>query len=218
MSFKLRTEGSYLGAAWYLLNPLLMFLTLFFIFSKAYGTKIENYAFFLLLGVMQWNFLNIAVNASLGNILSHSNLIKSLNFRRESLVEASVLMALISHLFELAILFLFLGFFGLFNKNFIFFPLVLCFQLLFILGLCFAFSSLVLRFRDLDNVWKFASLLWFFATPIFYSLEKLEGLPKLINHANPMFYVIVISLNTQIVFRDLRPETTESNVESTPLS
>ncbi|MBD3260723.1 MAG: ABC transporter permease, partial [Candidatus Altiarchaeales archaeon] len=54
--FKLRNEGSYLGILWYLLEPLLMFILLLFVFSKSLGQDIPHYPLYLLVGIIVFNF------------------------------------------------------------------------------------------------------------------------------------------------------------------
>ncbi|MBW2992620.1 ABC transporter permease [Candidatus Woesearchaeota archaeon] len=199
-SFKLRNEGSYLGILWYLLNPLLLFLILYFVFSNRLGSGIEHFALYLLLGIIQFNFLNLAAGTSMKNIIQNSNLIKSLSFSRESLIISSVLMALISHLFELAVFILFSLFLGIKPVLIIVFPLILLLQFLFTLGLCLTLSSVIIYFRDLENIWLFVSRLWWFLTPVFYSVKE-GSLIHLINIFNPMYYIITISRNILIYSR-----------------
>lgn len=192
-SFKLRNEGSYLGIVWYLLNPLLMFLLLYVIFSGRLGSNIENYEMYLFLGLIQWNFINLAVSTSMKNILLSAPLIKSLNFNREALVISSALMALVAHLFELIIFTIFLVLFGIKPILIILFPFIILLQFLFTLGMCFALSSLVIYFKDLENIWQFVSRLWWFLTPIFYSISKDSGVIYTVNLFNPVYYIIDIS-------------------------
>ena len=199
-SFKLRNEGSYLGVLWYLLNPLLMFFVLYFIFSSKFGSDIEFYGLYLLLGLIQWNFFNLASSTSMRNIIQNSALIKSLNFKREALIISGVLMALITHFFELIVFVIFLLYFGINPILAIFFPIVLLLQFLFTLGIGFALSSWFVYFRDLDNIWIFVSRIWWFLTPIFYSSSG-EGLLYTVNLLNPMYYFIDVSRDLLIYAR-----------------
>jgi ABC-type polysaccharide/polyol phosphate export permease len=200
-SFKLRNEGSYLGVMWYFLNPLLTFLILYFIFVNRLGSGIEYYPFYLLIGIIQWNFITLAVGTSMKDVISNSQLIKSMNFKRENLIIASVLMTLINHLLEFLIFFIFLLFFVKVSFLMLLFPLVLFLQFLFILGMCFAFSAIILYFRDLDNIWSFFSRLWWFATPIFYAISSKTPLIYTLNLFNPMYYILTISRDILIYNR-----------------
>jgi len=189
-SFKLRNEGSYLGIAWYLLNPLLIFLVLYLVFAKRMGADIEHYGLYLLLGLIVWNFLSLTTTTAMNNLLSNSMLIKSLNFKRESLIISSIMMGLVSHFFEIFVFLFFLFFFGIKPFLIILYPLILILLSLFALGLSFILSSLVVYFRDLNNIWVFVSRVWWFATPIFYSINQDSGLIYRINLFNPMYYFL----------------------------
>jgi len=192
-SFKLRNEGSYLGILWYFLNPLLSFLILYFIFATRLGAGIESYPFYLLIGIIQWNFVNLAVGTAMKDIIANAQLIKSMNFSRESLIVASVFMALINHFFELLVLFIFLLFFVKLSFLMLLFPLILFLQFLLILGMCFAFSSIIIYFRDLENIWAFFSRLWWFVTPVFYTISPKTPLIYTLNLFNPLYYIITVS-------------------------
>ena len=63
--FKLRNEGIYLGIAWYLLNPLLLFAILFFVFSDRLGSSIPYYPAYLFLGIIMFNYKEIPFRISL---------------------------------------------------------------------------------------------------------------------------------------------------------
>ena len=190
--FKLRNEGSYLGIFWYLLNPLLMFVLLLLIFSNRLGTNIPHYPLYLLLGIIMYNFFNQITSFSLITMNDNREIIKSINFSRESLVASNVLRTLFAHLFEIAIFIIIVLFFGAFNSSFIFYVPILIVFSIFIYGLSLILSSFYIYFIDIDNIWLFVSKLIFFATPIFYEVEKGSKL-FLLNLFNPLYYFITIA-------------------------
>jgi lipopolysaccharide transport system permease protein len=190
--FRIRNEGSYLGILWYLLNPLLLFILLYLIFSTRLGKGIPHYPLFLLLGIIMFNFFQSFSTESAGIIRSNSNVIKSIIFPRESLIGASVLRALFSHIFEIIVLIIFFLFFKISIINFIFYPLILIFFIVFCFGIGLFLSSLSVYFIDLNNIWHFAVRLIWFGTPIFYAIEGQTRLFYL-NLFNPIFYFITIT-------------------------
>lgn len=192
-SFKLRNEGSYLGIIWYLLNPLLMFSVLYIVFSTKLGANIEYYALYTLLGLIQWNFILLATGSSMSNIVMNAQLVKSLNFNRYSLIISSCLMALISHAFEIIVFLTFIVILGITPVLIFIFPLILVLQFMFALGISFALSSVTIFFRDLEHIWTFFSRIWWFVTPIFYSIDSSNGILFYINQINPMYYLVDIS-------------------------
>lgn len=187
-----RNEGSYLGILWYLLNPLLLFLLLLLVFSDRVGGRIPGYPLYLLLGIILFNFFQRTTIDSTKVMRENRWLIKSINFPRESLVNAIVLRTFFSHIFEV-ILFVVVA---LLLKNsitgIIFYPLILLFFYIFIFGTSLILSSLTVYFIDLENVWTFVSRLIWLGTPIFYAIGGQTRL-DFISMFNPMYYFITIS-------------------------
>lgn len=203
-SFKLRNEGSYLGVLWYLLNPILMFSVLYVVFSSSLGASIPNYAMYTLLGLIQFNFLNLAAGSSMSNVIVNSQLIKSLNFNRFTLIISSCLMALINHVFELIVFFILLIILGISPVLIFLYPVIIVLQLLLTLGISLVLSSVMLYFRDMEHIWSFGSKIWWFATPIFYSLENSNSILYKFNMYNPMYYLINASREI-LIYGNLPP-------------
>ena len=90
-------KRSVLGWTWSLLNPLATML----IFSVVFGrlpegaaadgdpSGLTNFPFFLLCGLLPWNFLSNGMSGSMVALLGNANLIKKVYFPREVLVVAT---------------------------------------------------------------------------------------------------------------------------------
>ncbi len=198
--FKLRNEGSYLGVFWYLLNPALMFILLFLIFSQRLGSDIPQYHLYLLFGIIMFNFFQSATAESTRVIENNRSIIKSINFPKETLIGGIVLKNLFSHLFEILLFVIILIFSGISAVNFLYYLIILFFLVLFIFGISMIFSAITVYFIDFDNIWIFASRLLWFITPIFYSIEGQNRLFYL-NLFNPMFYFITMARELIIYLR-----------------
>ncbi|MDP8937589.1 MAG: ABC transporter permease, partial [Actinomycetota bacterium] len=104
-------KRSILGWSWSLLNPLasmLVFTVIFRVFLKVdippgAPSGMDNFAFFLLCGLLPWNFLANSVTGSMGVLVENSNLIKKVYFAREVLVAANVASWVVALLIELAV-------------------------------------------------------------------------------------------------------------------
>ena len=196
--FKLRNEGSYLGVFWYLLNPILLFLLLFFVFSSRLGSSIEFYSLYLFLGVIMFNFFQSCTIEST-KIISrdYRRLIKSINFSRESLISGVVLKNVFSHLFEVVLFFVIFLFVKGFSVSFFAYFLILFLFAFFVFGFCLLLSCLTVYFVDLENIYAFGVRLLLFATPIFYSVPLDSGL-FFVNLFNPLFYFISVARSVVI--------------------
>ena len=190
--FKLRNEGSYLGVFWYLLNPVLMFLLLLLIFSSRLGGEIPYYPLYLLLGIIMYNFFNQVTSFSLIAMDDSRELIKSINFSRESMIASNVLRTLFAHLFEIIVFIIIALFFGVSLEGAIFYIPILLFFCIFLYGLTLILTSLYVYFIDIQNIWVFVSKLLFFGTPIFYEISR-DSKIFILNLLNPLYYFITLA-------------------------
>ena len=191
--FKLKNERTYLGIFWYLLNPILTFSLLFFIFNDRLGGDIPYYSLYLFLGIIIFNFFQtVTIESNYCIAGENKGIIKSINFDRKSLVIALVLRNLFSHIFEIIIFSILLLFFKISVFGIFYYLILLFFLSIFSLGVSFIFSALTVYFADFGNIWNFVSRLLWFVTPIFYAIE---GQTELFyaNLLNPLFYFISIS-------------------------
>jgi lipopolysaccharide transport system permease protein len=190
--FKLRNEGSYLGVFWYLLGPVLMFCLLLAVFSTRLGNDIPSYPLYLLLGVILFNFFQYVTTESTRSVSLHKGVIKSIKFDLETIVSATTLKALFSHIFEIVILAIVMLIFGVSLKGLLFYPLILFVFCIFLFGASLILASLTVYFTDLENIWVFVSRLLWLATPIFYAIGGQDRLLAL-NMLNPLYYFITVS-------------------------
>ena len=130
--FKLRNEGSYLGILWYLLNPILLFTLLFFIFKDRLSNDIPSYHLYLLLGIIMFNLFQEASLDAARAIKNYSGIIKSIDFPKESLIGAILLRRLYSHFFEVILFILIIFLFGGSMAGLLYYPLILILFLAFI--------------------------------------------------------------------------------------
>jgi len=99
--------------------------------------------------------------------------VKKIYFPREILPMASVLSNLVDFLIASLILLLLLPLLGTgLSVRLLFLPLVILMEALFTLGLSFVLSALNVLYRDVQQLMSFVLLMWFFCTPVFYSLEN----------------------------------------------
>lgn len=172
VNFKLRNEGSYLGIFWYLLDPLLMFLVLFTVFSKNIGSQIDHYPLYLLAGLVVFNFFSSVTSEAASVINANSHFIKSINIPAESLVFSLLLRHLFSHFFEILVFIIFLLYFQISIIGIFFYLPILLFFFLFTAGVSFLLATFGVYANDLNNVWRFISQVLFFASSIFYKFDS----------------------------------------------
>jgi lipopolysaccharide transport system permease protein len=191
--FKSRVHGTVLGLVWTLLHPLMMLTILYMLFSKRLGKGIEHYEIYLLIGIIQWNFLAIGTNEGLKSIIKNRSILRSICIPRTTIVVSTVLAALLSFLIEMAVLGGFIVFSGLgFSPAMLLLPLVIFIQLLLVIGLSLVLSCLNVYFKDTAYVWNIMLKIGFFVTPIFYSIPMFISKAKMtLYFLNPMTQLII---------------------------
>jgi ABC-type polysaccharide/polyol phosphate export permease len=185
---KLKYRGSALGVVWSLLRPLLMIGVYTLAFKFVVRIQMENYVYFLLVGLLPWNFFQGAVMASTGSITNNGNLIKKVLFPRATLPVSSVLFNLAQFLLALAVflpLFFIIG--GLpFQWVFLLFFPLLIFHLLFTIGISLLLSALTASFRDVVHLTEVGLVLLFWVTPIIYSITMVPSNFQFLMKLNPL--------------------------------
>jgi len=173
-NLKLRYKSSMLGFAWSLLSPLLMMGAFTFVFTVLMPSgQMEKYPLFVLCGLLPWQFFSNSLSYSVGTVVHNAHLVKKIYFPREILPMASVLSNLVDFLIASLILLLLLPLLGTgLSIRLLFLPLVILMEALFTLGLSFVLSALNVLYRDVQQLMSFVLLMWFFCTPVFYSLEN----------------------------------------------
>jgi lipopolysaccharide transport system permease protein len=187
---KLRYKNTFLGFLWAMLEPLAFIFVFFFVFTKLFKPDIENYASFLLIGFISWNFF-LYGTSTMNSIVSKEKLITKIYFPRELIIFSSSIVVLITSAIEFLILLLVLMALNLkITVNIIYLPLLILIQYLFILGIALTFNAFYVKFRDLNHIWSVLTQAMFFMTPIIYPNSLLMTQAPYLLIFNPMAHFI----------------------------
>ena len=170
--FKIKYDNSILGYFWSLLKPLLMFGTLYIVFSKFVRWDVENYRLYLLLGIILWNFFaEVTLNSML--LLDRKGaILKKISFPRWIIIISSSLTSLLTLLLNLVVFLIFFLFSGTeFQKSNLLLFVYLIELYIFSVGIAFFLSALYPKFRDIHHIWEVFVQLGFWLTPIIYPIS-----------------------------------------------
>lgn len=172
-------KRSVLGWFWSMLNPLatmLIFSLVFRFFLKVTvlpgdPSGVDGYAFYLLCGLLPFNFLSGALTGGMSALTGNANLVKKVWFRRELLVAANTTSAAVSLLIELGVLAAVLLITGNMVLPWLLPTLVLiALQVCFVLGIALVAAVLNVYFRDLEHLVAILLQMLFYASPIIYPI------------------------------------------------
>jgi len=193
-----RYRGSFGGALWTFLNPLLLMATYFFVFGVVMHTKFEadpsrsGFVLYFLAGMLPWLPFSEAVGRSPQVVMEHRNFVKKLVFPLETLPANLVISGVVTEAFALVIFLAgLLAARGAIPASVLWLPALLIPQLLLAAGLCWFLAALGVFVRDLGQIIGFLLTLWFFLTPICY--PESQDIPAAAKHIlafNPILILV----------------------------
>lgn len=185
---KARYKFAALGFLWIVLNPLLQMLIVGSIFRFLISVPTDNYFMYLFAGLLPWNFFSYTVSKNTPMILNERSLIKKAYFPRENII-LSVVAANAFHLCIAFLLFFFIAVAVRGTTVFVALPsMIFALVLLCMLtaGCSLLFSTLNVRFRDVNFFVQALMPLWFYATPIVYATSMVPSSLQYLLYFNPL--------------------------------
>jgi ABC-type polysaccharide/polyol phosphate export permease len=202
MSTKIRYKGTYVGFLWTAVEPLLIFLILFVVFSSIRVGVEEDFPIYLLTGVLFFQIFTKGTQTGLTSLRSNASIIKSFNLNKEFFPITAVSSTGILLLIQLSVLFILMPFFEFIpTASVIFLVIPILLLLVLILGLSYLLSIIFVYVKDIQSIWSIFSYALFFVSPIFWYLHKTEGILLTIHGINPLGQII--ELAHSIVFNEI---------------
>lgn len=163
-------QGSVLGVAWYVINPLVLMGAYYLMFGVVFDVADhDDYPLFLMVGLVVWIFFSQAVLGAAPSLLDQGALIRKARFPRETIPAASVTVQLVIFLVVLGLVgVVTVALRGTVDVALLLLPAVLVALYAFVLGWALAVSVLHAYFRDVAPILSAALLPWFFISPIFF--------------------------------------------------
>ncbi|MBU1044821.1 MAG: ABC transporter permease [Candidatus Omnitrophica bacterium] len=184
---KIKYKSAVLGWLWSLLNPLLLMVVFSFVFTFIMKIQIANYPVFLLSALLPWFFLSFSLTAAVTSIVDNASLIKKAYFPYEVIPLSIVAANLFNFLISQLLLFVFLIYYRIFpNGAWLYLPLIILLQSVFVAGICLAAAALHTLYRDVKYIVELIMLVWFYATPIFYPLSFVPENIRVFFYLNPL--------------------------------
>jgi len=191
--------GSLLGLYWSVINPiitLVVYILVFGVFLKVRlpgDTDIWDFALYFAAGFLPWTAFQNSVMRAAGSIINNKNYIKKVPFPSEIFPIYVTLSECVDLFIGLVIFFvLFVILKGVPTIFILLLPLAIILQIMFTLSLAFFLSSGSVYFRDIPQMLTAIFMIWFWATPIAYTVNLIpEGLHWIVT-LNPAYYMLEI--------------------------
>ena len=202
---KVRHRGTFLGMLWSLTTPLLTVGLYYFVFKVILGAQpVDDYprpdgnaipfAVYFFAGLTIWNFFASSVGQAAGSVVGAGYLLNKVYFPRAILPLSVVLSSLVTFGFELCVLMVSVVLVvGPPSAHLLWIPVIVAIAAVLSYGLALILATLTVFLRDVAHFIGVLLQLWFWATPIIYSLQFVaarSGFSRVLK-LNPMTGIVV---------------------------
>lgn len=203
--FKTKYKRSVLGVFWSFLNPLLTMSVQYIIFSTIFKQSIQNFPVYLLTGIVFFNFFSEACGMGLMSILGNSSLITKVYIPKYIFPISRVLSSAINLLISMIpLLIAAVVTHAPIRPALLLLPISIICTILFCIGVSLILSAGMVFFRDVQFLWNVISMLWMYATPIFYPTSIIPDQFMTFYKMNPLYQFITFSRT--IILQGVSPE------------
>ncbi|MGA8025710.1 MAG: ABC transporter permease [Bryobacteraceae bacterium] len=188
---KIRYKRSVLGFLWALLNPMLLMLVLTVVFSTIMAFNTPHYSIFLLSMLLPFTFFSQSLSYAAESIVGNGDLIKKVRVAKVVFPIAAIvsnLINLVLSLIPLALIVLIMR--HPFHWTWIYLPVPLIALTIFTLGASFFFATANVYYRDVAHILQILLQVWFYASPIIFSVDFFPAKYRWIFKLNPLLFVL----------------------------
>lgn len=199
---KARYKHAVLGFLWVILNPLLQMVIIGFVFQFFIPVEVDNYFLFLFSGLLPWMFFSLSLSKATPSIVHERSLIQKARFPRENIVLAIVLSNMFHFLISLVLLVMVLIGDKLALEHYsaikmswyvgrmIWLVPITIWMTALVIGMSLLTAALNVKFRDVNFIVQALLPLWFYGTPVVYSLDLLPQKLYPLFYLNPMTAIV----------------------------
>jgi ABC-2 type transport system permease protein len=210
-NLKLKYKNSVLGYLWSLITPLVYLAIFNFVFGAAFGSSMNNYSLYVVIGLVLWMFFNNASNEIIASIGRNSSIIKAISTPMIIFPLSAILTEGVSTILTFIVFGILMFFFGfqISMETLLVIPFLALFAI-FTFGISLFLSVLNVYFRDISILWSTVNPALFYITPIAYSLDIVPEKYHWILKLNPLYFYFDASRS--ILFSNENPSLTAWSV------
>jgi len=191
-NMKAGRKQSLLGLGWIVFQPLAEMAIFTIVFSQILGMKTSApYPIWVFSGLVAWQFVSSALRGATESVVQSAPLVRKIYFPREVLVLAAMVSSLVNFAISFAVMLGLMPFFHVsFRWTILWVAPLLCVLSCVVLGMGLILATLNVFVRDVFNALPLFIQLWFYATPIVYSIETAPPWFARVLAVNPMTHII----------------------------
>lgn len=185
----MRYATSFLGYLWSVLDPLLMSVIYWFVFTQVFqrGVGEDPYIVFLIAALLPWVWFNASVSDFTRAFRKDARLVRSTAIPRSIWVNRIILSKGIEFLFSIPVLVLFAVFAGAeVGWQLVWFPVAVILQATLLVGVGLLIAPLCVLYADLERTTALVLRATFYASPVIYAVSDLPDPFDTIGAFNPL--------------------------------
>lgn len=206
-NLKSQYANHYLGLFWNILQPLLQVLLFYIVFGlglRGDRGDVGGLPFIIHLtsGLFPWLFLSGAVNATSNAVQGQIGLVTKMKFPSSILISTTIVSSFVNLGVTTAIL-LTISIINGYSSPIHYLSLIyfVFASVLLVSGIGLIMSTLIILIRDMKNILQNVIRMFFFTTPIFWSLTEANELLQAISAFNPFAY-LVMNYRTSLIYEE----------------
>jgi len=197
--FKKRYAGSYLGAVWAMIQPVVTIAMYYVVFDIIMGAGAQAgpratnipYVLFLTAGLVPWFFFSEALTHGTSAMVEYNYLVKKVVFNVSILPVIKVVAAIFIHAFFVCVMLIMAAIYG-------YYPSLYTLQIIYysfctfmlVIAMSYITSAVMVFFRDIAQIIGIVLQIGMWATPILWNIENFSPTVKLILSINPLVYIV----------------------------
>lgn len=197
--FKKRYAGSYMGAFWALVQPVVTVAMYYVVFEVIFQSRKElaaggvdvPYVLFLTSGLVPWFYFSEALTSAMTALLEYNYLVKKVVFKISVLPIIKIIAATFIHAFFVSVALVIACFYGYYPSLYtlqIFYYSACMF--IFVLAISYTTCSVVIFFRDLQSIVNIFLQVGMWATPILWNINNFDEKVQMFVKINPLVYIV----------------------------
>jgi lipopolysaccharide transport system permease protein len=198
-----RYQQSLLGGLWAIIQPAASVAIFSLIFTKFVPVDTGGipYPVFSFVAVVPWTFFASSLTDMSNSLVLNMSLVMKIYFPREAITIAYMLARLLDFGISAMLLIVLMVIYRvpIFPLGWLFLPLILIIQIMFVTGLGLLAAALNIFYRDVQPLLVLMIQLWFYASPIIYPMTMVPANYQNLYFLNPMAGIIES-------YRDILPQ------------
>jgi ABC-type polysaccharide/polyol phosphate export permease len=190
---RVRYKRTIFGFLWLVANPILQMIIIGFIFPLFVKEPIPHYNYYLFTGLLVWNFFSLSLAKAVPSIVNERMLIKKAAFPRAIIPLSIILSNLVHFLAAFALFLIPASIIHTLTLDAAISGAAAIVLLTFLtIGFTLLTSALNVKYRDVNFFVQALLIVWFYATPLIYTLKQIPPDLLWLWNINPLTSILAL--------------------------